>query len=82
MKILQIGHDRLFSKYLTTSKVDAVSSAKMHVSFVCLLSYMRTDCSHSLLRIATLIQYDPVGTALMPEACTASNLSSELRQYN
>lgn len=51
-KILQIRHDRLFSKYLTTSKADAVNSAKTHASFVCLLSYMRTDCSHSLLRIA------------------------------
>lgn len=48
MKILQIGCGRLFSKYLITSKVDAVNSAKMHVSFVYLLFYMRIDCSHSI----------------------------------
>lgn len=39
MKILQIGHDRLFRKYLTISKVDAVNSVKMHVSF-CLFCFL------------------------------------------
>lgn len=57
MKILQIGHDRLFSKYLTTSKVGAVSS-KARVSLF--VSCMGTD--FSLLKIVTLIQYDFLGT--------------------
>lgn len=51
MKILQIGHDRLFNKYLTTVRVGAVHS-KTHISLF--VSYMGTD--FSLSKIVTLIQ--------------------------
>lgn len=48
MKILQIGHDKLFSKYLTTVKVGVVHS-KTHVSLF--VTYMGTN--FSLLKIVT-----------------------------